>query len=135
MAANLMVVLTAVYVLVNYLMLRAIKRQAEISRQQAEAAKESADALLDSERAWIFVRIGELPDLEADASPNKPEMQWVLPIIQNYGRTPGRVTRIWAAFRQLATTTIPAEPLYENPSASNNTNLVLPPGIRFSQYR
>jgi len=112
--------------MVTWRMLVAIKRQADVAQEQAGTARKSVDALLNSQRAWIFVTIGKLPDLEQAPSPDRLEMLWVLPIIKNYGQTPARIRRIWAALNQFSP--IPAEPSYENANVSNITDIVVPPG-------
>ena len=68
-----------------------------------------------------------MPNLEAPPSPYQLEMIWVLPFFRNYGRTPARIKRIWAAFTQIGTFT--AEPTYESPNTNTSYDLVVPPDV------
>ena len=113
--------------------LRAILHEVEIGKQSSAAAKASVDALLNSERAWIAVTIGQLPELPQAS--NSLTVLWVMPIVQNYGKTPARIRRVWGKVQQFAAGAIPSEPIYEAPTYSFEADIVLPPGISIQPLR
>src|SRR5882724_6063802 len=63
----------------------ALSIAAEATKQSAEAAALNAEALINSERAWILVEIGEIPNFQPN--PNKLEILWIRPMVRNYGKT------------------------------------------------
>jgi hypothetical protein len=101
---------------------------AQAAKDAAEAAKVSAEALIDSEQAWIAVTIGAMPEFNVDT--NRLEILYVQPAFRNYGKTPGKITKIKA--RPLIVTepeTLPPEPIYEgNGLQSFDIEIDLPPG-------
>jgi hypothetical protein len=120
--------------------LRAILHEAEIAKDiagaaqdNAAAAKASVDALVNSDRAWIAVTIGQLPELPQPS--DSLSVLWVMPIVQNYGKTPARVRKVWGKVQQFAAGAVPAEPVYEAPNCSFEADIVLPPGIPIQPLR
>jgi hypothetical protein len=151
------VLLTAVYVYVTFRAFRVIREQSthmaesiEVSRQQvalareqseiakqaadaskeaAEAARDSANTLLNSERAWVLVEIGQIPNFQQE--PDKLEFLWIHPTIRNYGRTPGRIKNIVARIALMPDGQgLPPKPEYPTGQGANlMVDVVLPPSV------
>ena len=91
---RIMVVVTLAYVLVNYWMLLAIQRQADVASSAAAAAQTSAnEAKLSGER---FVRLEQpwltpLPGIPEPVSERETTYRFRVKLV-NYGRTPAWVT-------------------------------------------
>lgn len=118
-----MAILTAVYVIISYFVLQAIKREARIGQQAADAATKSADALMNAERAWLLARTVDVDSRTKEILTGRireavrPREQGVTIRFEycftNLGRTPARITRIGARFQKLQTLAdLPAEPNY-----------------------
>src|SRR5665213_3266841 len=62
------------------------------TRRAANSAAESMEAIVQSERAWVFADIGQLPNIEH----REDEVGLaIMPILfRNYGRTPARLIRL-----------------------------------------
>ncbi|MGO8731485.1 MAG: hypothetical protein ACLQVM_01685 [Terriglobia bacterium] len=73
---------------------RAAHRQADIARDAANAAKQSADALVNSERAWIFGTVEDFPGDGKISPTDKLEGVRVVCNLMNYGKTPGCIIEI-----------------------------------------
>src|SRR5258708_28890829 len=58
---------------------------ASAAQRSADAAKLSANGLIDSERAWILIEIGTLPDF--DPVLHKNEHLWVMLMATNFRKT------------------------------------------------
>lgn len=127
--------------LIFFLTLRKIETQANLMREHALhlenlataakenaiAAKASADVLVASERAWILVDTGDIPDnFEPDQS--SVQILDVRPIIRNSGRTPGTITRGFIrSYLVPAGTQLPPEPDYRGTMAEVPVNIILAP--------
>jgi hypothetical protein len=103
--------------------------QMKIARASADAAKASADAVLNSERAWVLVAIGPLPNF--NPTPDSVEILWVYPTLQNHGKTPARIKRIAGVVKLIP----PGQQLPEMPEYPKGQGLddvldiVLPPEV------
>ena len=116
--------------------LRVIERQTKATEIAAKAAEHSSaateasvEALINSERAWVMVEIGPIPDFQPD--PNKVQCLWIRPTIKNYGKTPARIRQI-AARAQLVPDgqSLPPIPEYPiGPGANLPVDVVLPPSV------
>jgi hypothetical protein len=74
--------------------------------------KQNANAILNSERARLFVTIGPLPDFIID--PNKVQIMWLHPTVQNHGRTPATITKMRLRAQQVSSVDgLPQEPIYD----------------------
>jgi hypothetical protein len=97
--------------------LTAIQRQAEIMERQtkstqdaAEAAKINAEALINSERAWVFVEKAEVR-----SSARKFQVLDVFPTIKNHGKTVARINHIYSTMTILQIDEdLPREPVYRH---------------------
>ena len=99
--------------------------QAKAAQASAEAARLNAQAVIDSERAWLVVEIGQLPDIVP--KPNEVEILWLAPHIKNYGKTTARIEKISIRQHQIPTKdTLPPEPEYLE---ETTVNFVLPPQV------
>ena len=106
------------------------RRSANAAKMSAVAAKASADALINSERAWVFADIGQLP---ADFAPTPDAVGIVsMPIsFRNYGRTPGRIVRLCLRPYQMQTVgVLPSEPEYRD---IRTVDFILPPNVSVPQ--
>jgi len=94
----------------------------------AAAAKASADTLVNSERAWVLVEIGELPDFQPN--PGMLEILWIRPTVRNYGNTIARIKKIRAVVRLVPDgDTLPLQPEYPIGQGVDiqGINLIVPP--------
>jgi type II secretory pathway pseudopilin PulG len=109
-----------------------IDRQTKAAEVSAEAARLNAQALIDAERAWIFVTISPLPGLPEES--DRVEALFVMPTIKDYGRTPARIKKIWAKKQQF-TNPVPPEPDYEIADSVELDEIVLPPQVAIQPLR
>jgi hypothetical protein len=95
----------------------------EIAQRAADAAHLSALTVIDSERAWLGVSMAgtTLPPVGRD--PNQLEIFWLSPIVQNFGRTPGRLTKMYVRPRLCKSITeLPCPPIYERENEDDPSN-------------
>jgi hypothetical protein len=88
--------------------------QSNETRNAAIAAAKGVDATITAERSWIIGTLTNVPKWVPEA--NRLEYLFLMPVFKNYGRTPGRITRITAKVHYLAveeSETLPQEPNYE----------------------
>jgi hypothetical protein len=109
--------------------LRTIDRQTKATENAANAAKASADGLINSERAWVLIEIGQKPDFRPD--PNEAQILWISPTIKNYGKTPARIRKIVARAQLVPDgQALPPQPEYPiGQSAILSVDVVLPPNV------
>jgi hypothetical protein len=101
----------------------AIRTLKNLDRQTA-AIEKQGNALVNSERAWVLVEIGTLPDFSA-VRPDTAALLYIMPKIQNFGRTTARIMKI--CMRQLQVPRpddLPLEPEYRG---ELSFDFVLPP--------
>ena len=104
------------------------RRAANANYLAAEATQRSVEALVNSERAWVLVDIAPIRDFPA--YPNRLEILWVFPSINNHGRTPARLTRVELTTRlMLEGEALPPTPDYTGPGFDERVDLVLPQGV------
>lgn len=103
-------------------------------QKQAKAALLSAQTMIDSERAWILVTIGSLPDVSSDTT--KVAFIWIKPTVKNYGKTPARIRRIRVRLHKVAMSnglpeTLPERPEYlsDRSAEIDGKDIVLPPNV------
>ena len=97
------------------------------ARDNAIAARANVDALISSERPWILVDTGEIPD-DFAANENSVEILDVQPVLRNSGRTPGWITRGFIRSVLIPTgTQLPPEPDYSGGSAETPVNIIVAP--------
>jgi hypothetical protein len=92
--------------------------------RQTSAIEKQGNALVNSERAWVLVEIGTLPDFSA-VRPDTAALLYIMPKIQNFGRTTARIMKI--CMRQLQVPKpddLPLEPEYRG---ELSFDFVLPP--------
>ena len=100
-----------------------MRNQASATETAATAANKSADALINSERAWVFAELGQLPD-NFVPTPNQIQIVTLPTTFRNLGKTPGRIIRLSARAHQLETSaSLPAVPEYPQTSTVD----ILPP--------
>jgi hypothetical protein len=105
--------------------LRVLAEQNKETARAARASETQATALTNSERAWLVVEIGPLPEIVPN--PNQVEILWLEPHIKNYGKTTATVERISIRQHQIPIKdTLPPEPEYLEETA---VNFVLPPQV------
>jgi hypothetical protein len=103
-----------------------LRESAEATRVSADAARNSVDVLINSERAWVLVETGKIPD-QFGPDPNRVEFLEIKPILRNFGKTPARITRVAVRSHQVPTPdSLPPEPEYQRESA---VNITLPPDV------
>jgi hypothetical protein len=103
--------------------LAVIRRQTDATEKAANAAELNAQALISSERAWVLVEIGTLPDFKPD--PNRVQILWIMPTITNGGKTTARIMKIFARQQAIAKgENLPPEPEYQG---QQNIDFILPP--------
>jgi hypothetical protein len=100
--------------------LRIVREQTDATKVAADAALLNAQAVINAERAWVLVKIQNVPEPPPDALG-----VLVLPIVTNHGKTTGRVVK-FAIRRHVASDSeaLPAEPQYQG---EHDTNFILPP--------
>jgi hypothetical protein len=101
----------------------AIRTLQNLVRQTA-AIEKQGNALVNSERAWVLVEIGTLPDFSG-VRPDTAALLYIMPKIQNFGRTTARIMKI--CMRQLQVPKpddLPLEPDYRG---ELSFDFVLPP--------
>jgi hypothetical protein len=101
----------------------AVRTLKNLERQTA-AIEKQGDALVNSERAWVLVEIGTLPDF-SKVQPDTAAILYIMPKIQNFGRTTARIMKI--CMRQLQVPKaddLPPEPEYTD---ELSFDFVLPP--------
>jgi hypothetical protein len=105
------------------------RRAADAAKQAAEAGLLNAQTLIASERAWVLVDIGNLPDFQPDA--NTVQILWIFPTIKNYGKTPARIKRVRGIVKLIPEgEELPATPIYApGQGFDDKVNLVLPPDV------
>jgi hypothetical protein len=97
------------------------------ARDNAVAARANVDALISSERAWILVDTGEIPD-NFDANQNSVGILDVRPVLRNSGRTPGWITRGFIRSFSIPTgSQLPPEPDYSGGLAEVPVNIIVAP--------
>jgi len=97
------------------------------ARDNAIAARANVDTLISSERAWILVDTGEIPD-DFDANQNSVGIFDVRPVLRNSGRTPGWITRGFIRSCFIPTgSQLPPEPDYSGGSADVPVNITVAP--------
>jgi hypothetical protein len=107
-----------------------MEKQAASTETAANAANKNAEVLINSERAWVFAEIGQLP---GNFVPSPNQVQIVnLPItFRNLGKSPGRITKLSARAYQLETSaSLPAEPEYRQ---IGTVDILLPPNTATPQ--
>jgi hypothetical protein len=102
---------------------------------QTKATRDSVDVLIDSERAWILVEIGELPPFQPD--PNQVQFLYIAPAIKSFGKTPARIKRIVGRIQLMPEgEKLPAEPAYPSGQSSDlHVDTVLPPNAHLQPMR
>lgn len=134
----IMVLVTTAYVIISIFMLFFIRKQANTSEKAANAAKESAiaaklgaDAVVKSERAWIFPIAEDPKDPPAPLNDNVPhpmQIYRVIISIANFGKTPATITTMKAGHRVLAKgESLPPIPDYETIGALIESPIMVPP--------
>jgi hypothetical protein len=104
-----------------------LKNLATAASDNAIAARDSSQTLLNSERAWILVDTGEIPD-NFESNQNSVGILDVRPIIRNSGKTPGWITRGFIRYYLVpAGSQLPPEPDYQGNLAEQQVNIVLAP--------
>jgi hypothetical protein len=114
--------------------LRTMNRQAQDLQKQtiatetaANAARDNTQVLLNSERAWILVETGGIPD-NFESNQNSMGFLDIRPIIRNSGKTPGWITRGFIRYYLVpAGSQLPPEPDYRGNLAEQQVNIVLAP--------
>jgi hypothetical protein len=93
--------------------------QMRIAKETAEAAKLSAQAVLNSERAWIEIRLGAplQPDYREEAQTSSSDVFECSIQIENHGRTVARIESLQVGVDTLN------EPLPQEPVNFTKTNL------------
>jgi hypothetical protein len=105
----------------------AIEAQTAATEKAAESTKANADAFISSERAWIMVETGQIPD-NFEHDPNRLQVLEVRPVVINRGRTVGRITRGFIAKHTVAKNEkLPPEPDYTGKMSDVEVNLILAP--------
>ncbi len=66
------------------------RKQHEETLAQLDVSQKQANTLINSERAWLMVEIGNLPSFD----PAQDGILNLIPHIKNFGKTEGRVKRI-----------------------------------------
>jgi hypothetical protein len=100
------------------------RKSAQATEISAKAAERSIECMIDSERAWVLVQIGQLP--EFTPIPSQVQILWLQPILTNHGKTPARVTKISVRQDQVPNiNALPSEPEYQN---ERSVDIILPPG-------
>jgi hypothetical protein len=108
---------------------RSMRYQTTIFRDNAASAKASVEALINSERAWVLIDIGKIPNFQPD--PNSVQFLWVSPTIQNQGKTPARIIRLIARVQLTPEgQALPPKPEYPpGQGFALSINTVLPPKV------
>lgn len=104
-----------------------IYRQLKATKNAAEAASKSANALIDSERAWILVELGETQRIIPG---DEVGYFWIKPRVKNVGKTIARVKQIRAIVRlNMEDELLPPEPEYTLGQGADiqNINFLIPP--------
>jgi hypothetical protein len=93
------------------------------TKRSADATKFNAEALINSERAWVQVEVGKIPEFTPD--PTKVEILWIWPAVRNWGRTPARIVKDSVRLHQVASADgLPEVPEYQNERVMD---FILPP--------
>ncbi len=71
--------------------------QAWETRRSVNAMQEQSRHIVNTERAWALVEIGEIPEWSPE--PNRVEFLWIRPTIKNCGNTMARIKTIRAVVR------------------------------------
>jgi hypothetical protein len=102
--------------------------QAFETRRAVEASRKNAEVLISSERAWVLVDIGKLPDLP-DA--NRVEFLFLYPLIENRGKTVARLSRIRGIVKLVPEgENLPTAPEYPlGQGFDHEVDLILPPHV------
>jgi len=104
-----------------------LQNLATAARDNAIAARDNAQTLLNSERAWILVDTGEIPD-NFEPNQNSVEILDVRPVVRNSGRTPGWITHGFIRYYPVpAGGRLAPEPDYRGGMAEVEVNIVLAP--------
>jgi hypothetical protein len=105
------------------------RKQHKETLAQLEVSQKQTNALIDSERAWVLVDIGRLPDFQPE--PNQVQILWIFPTIRNYGKTPARLKRIVGILKLIPQDgQLPAIPEYiPGQGFDQQIDTVLPPGV------
>lgn len=105
-------------------------QQHEQTLEQMKIMQRQADALINSERAWVFADIGQLPG-DFAPTPNAVGVATMPIFFRNYGRTPARLVRLCLRACQVQTIDgLPAEPEYRQ---ANIMDLVIPPNVNVNE--
>lgn len=97
-----------------------VRRQTEATRRAAEGTEASVEALIASERAWVLVDIGIIPDLGPDDLGID-----IRPTVQNYGKTQARIIKFAVRSHPVKQPDdLPPEPNY---TGENAADFILPP--------
>lgn len=99
-------------------------------KHQTKAVNDSVGVMINSERAWVLVEIGEIPNFQTQ--PSQLEFLWIRPAIRNYGNTVARIKRIRAIVRLVPDgQALPPQPEYPLGQGADiqGVNLILPPNI------
>ena len=127
---NILLVVVGIFTLVAiWYQAREMKRATEVIKQQAELMKSQLTVTINTERAWIIVEIGELPDFQPN--PNQLEYLWIRPAIRNRGNTTARIKKIRAVVRLVPDgETLPTIPEYpQGQGVDIQLDVMLPPDI------
>lgn len=90
----------------------ATSKAAKAAERTAEAALRQADHMVASERAWIMVDTGEIPD-DFEPDPNALQYMELRPIVRNCGKTIARIKMISVrAHAVTKPTDLPVDPEY-----------------------
>jgi hypothetical protein len=104
-----------------------LENLATAARDNAMAARDNAQTLVNSERAWILIDTGDIPD-NFEANQNSVGILDVRPVVRNSGGTPGWITRGFIRYYPVPTgRQLPPEPDYQGDMAEARVNIVLAP--------
>ncbi len=99
------------------------RKQHEETLAQLDVSQKQVNTLINSERAWLMVEIGNLPSFD----PAQGGILNLIPRIKNFGKTEGRIKRISIRLHPVPTIGgLPPEPEYLD---EGNVDLILQPTI------
>ncbi len=104
-----------------------LENLATAARDNAVAARDSAQTLVKSERAWVLIDTGNIPD-NFEANQDSVGILDIRPIVRNSGGTPGWITRGFIRYYPVPTgRQLSQEPDYQGNMAEVRVNIVLAP--------
>ncbi|HEV2198302.1 MAG TPA: hypothetical protein VGR73_00665 [Bryobacteraceae bacterium] len=104
-------------------------RGVSAANRTLRAIENQVDVMIATERAWILVEIGNLPEFKPD--PNAFQLLWIFPMIKNYGKTTAHITRVRGIVKLISEgEQLSALPEYvKGQGFDDQVNLVLPPNV------